>query len=188
MGQRKFVRKIAHVTWLTLAVCGSAGCAAEGGTPDEVASVEGAAEQAGSQQQAIDNATNIEFSYQHVFGRNPEPPEVQYWLTLGRPYSTEDLIKWHRSYLQRTSGERRNTIKRSYQKVFNRLPSSNELNTWDSFIVGRDYYTFMTLCTDHEAYARHVGFASTGSYTARNWGNLSGWYVYNGRTYNVPPG
>lgn len=172
---------------LTAGFLASTGCMAETGTSDELATAEEQAtpEQVGSQQQALDTATAIDYTYQYAFGRHASPSEVQYWLP--RFTTSQQVIDWHKNYLQTNQPERRATIARAYHKVYNRQPSTNEVNSWDSYIIGRDY-VFITLCGKHEEYARNIGFASTGSYTTMNWGNVVGFTTYHGLTYDVPPG
>lgn len=186
MSQMKRVKVVVRAVALAVVTMGSMGCAAEVGTAEQTANAEdGEAEQPGTHQEALSNAEAIEYSYQFVFGRSAEPFEVQYWLP--RFTTTEAMIRSNKAWFQSNQAERRATIGRAYSRVYKRTASSNELNSWDSYVIGRDY-GFTTLCGKLEEYARNIGFSPTGTYQMRDWSNLFGFTLYTGRTYNVPRG
>ncbi len=103
----------------------------------------------------------VDETYKVVFGRGPTPTELNYWLDPSRrenvggtPAATVE--DWHMTWLLSPSGksELPAMITRSYQTVFHRVPTANELSFWESDVRAKRH-TYRDLVAYHQQWLKH---------------------------------
>lgn len=73
-------------------------------------------------------ADPIKQTYNIVFGRDPQPAEIEYWK--GRNETCWEMIPQHVNYLNQNKFLYDDVINRAYNLMFNKAPNAAQLNRW----------------------------------------------------------
>jgi hypothetical protein len=131
----------------------------------------------------------INNTYLVGFGRQPTQTELNYWNNA-QNYGVQQTLGYHADWLASSSGEqdRLETIERAYSTVYDRDPSSYELEYWSDFLTSHRklYRNLVAYLAD---YGQDNAYPDTGSFCFLQYTNGYGfWNDCAYSTYEVPPG